>query len=86
MADKLSLYLVSTHSPDSPTTTVRLIVAESAGQAEKAVADVAGYDEHLDDVGRLGFYEPGVEGHRMVSAISTGLIVMSATRPRRDHT
>ena len=79
--EKLSLYLVSTHSPDSTTKTIRLIVAESAAQAEKVVADIVSYDEHLDDAGRLGFYDPGIEGHRMVAALSThGTVVMTEER------
>ena len=77
MAEKLSLYIVSIENHDGSLLTRHLIVAENAGQAEKAASDRSGYDDSLDDVGRLGPYDPGVSGHQLVTRMSKGLIVMT---------
>lgn len=68
----LSLYLVTYYpvDPDDGTTNEQrtsLVIAETAQQAEDMVAIEGGrYVANNDSVGRLGLYDPGLEGHAMV--------------------
>ncbi len=73
MSARLSLYLVE-HYPRIDNSTepsalhIALVVAESVDQAQTIVA-YEGTERYLaqtETVGRLGYYEPGLEGHNMV--------------------
>jgi len=84
MSSKLSMYLVETQPVAASDETVRpnrrryLVIAESAAQAGDRVAFRDDHPfEQVEEVGRLGEYEPGMEGHALVMSWSRGVIVLT---------
>lgn len=86
----LSCYVVQTRRADHDTSTLSmdildLVIAESASQAESIVVEAHEWRRETVGVGRLGKYEPGMEGHALVTAHSHSGIVrhmLDVTSPR----
>ena len=78
--NKLGIYLV-TVKRGGEDATLYLTVASSANQAADTVFTTAVGEPDLGvteigDVGRLGDYEPGIEGHRMVVSRPNSAYIM----------
>jgi hypothetical protein len=73
---KLGIYIVE-HDNSGNTKQYFLVVAEDAAGAQDLTVPRQEYDTTVH-VGRLGDYEPGYGGHRMVTALTKGGIVMEA--------
>ena len=75
--EKLNLYIVkSTPDPEAPlVTNAYLVIAENAFKAAQAIAYQPGknYEQVNDEdgVGRLGSYEPGIEGHQITMQLTS---------------
>jgi hypothetical protein len=61
---KLNLYIVVAEGP-----TTYLVIAESADAAQDVTFE-RGWKK-IENVGRLGAYEPGIEGHSLVMQLTS---------------
>lgn len=90
MASKLSVYLVQTRRADSDSSTLSmdtldLVIAESASRAQDVVVTAHEYRREIVNVGRLGEFDPGDEGHAMiVQHTQRGIVrhMLDVTSPR----
>jgi len=67
---KLGIYIIEATQDDQ--TSYFLMVDASAESAQSRVFDKLGYQGTISGVGRLGDYEPGIEGHQMVVSLEVG--------------
>jgi len=83
----LSIYIATLSSKDdlmsSDPVEAILVIAESAEQAQTSAATFREWMQSVIDVGRLGKYEPGIEGHALLMLLSSkhksGAIAMIET-------
>ena len=74
MSEKLGIYLVQSETSVNRQKMLSLVIAESANAAAEAVAfqtdrSFEQVEQEGGGVGRLGTYDPGIEGHRMVAQL-----------------
>ena len=67
---KLGLYLV--RSQTKPVVTTYLVIAESANAAQSEAFDFSGYVQ-LGEAGRIGDFDPGMEGHKLVMQLTASI-------------